>query len=110
MVVIRGFERVNGEIPPMFVKRVLGEDGKPMGYERARGVSLLSNAGHAAAYERLPQHFRYSDAKRAYGKGDSATSNFIRACESAGILRKIGGGYEKISADTLEHHVVSPAA
>jgi hypothetical protein len=96
MVVIRGFERVNGEIPPMFVRRALGEDGRPVGYAPAAGVSLLTNPDHAAAYQRLPAHFRFKDAKLAYGKSDSATANFLKACESAGIVRRAGGGYEKV--------------
>jgi hypothetical protein len=33
----------------------------------------------------------------AYGKADSAAANFLRACESAGIVRKVGDGYEKIT-------------
>ena len=97
MVVIRGFERVKGEIPQMLVRRVLGEDGRPVGYSLVGGISLLANAEHAAAYQRLPAHFRFKDAKVAYGKGDSATANFLRACESAGIVRKVGDGYEKIT-------------
>jgi AAA domain len=97
MVVIRGFERVNGEIPAMLVRRVLGEDGRPVGYALTGGVSLLTNPGHAAAYRHLPERFRFKDAKLAYGKSDSATANFLKACESVGIVRKVGDGYEKVS-------------
>ena len=90
----------------MMIKRVFGEDGKPVGYEAAAGVSLLGNANHAAAYAELPSRFRFKDAKKAYGKGDSATVNFLQSCESAGILRNLGRGeYEKtaeiVSGDDL---------
>jgi hypothetical protein len=110
MVVIRGFERVNGEIPTMFVRRVLGADGRPVGYARAGGVSLLTNPGHAGAYQRLPPRFRFTEAKRIYGKLDSATANFLRACESAGILKKVGEWYEKVSDDDSPEKQIFPAA
>jgi hypothetical protein len=49
----------------------------------------------ASGCRRLLPSFRFKDAKVAYGKGDSATANFLKACESARIIRKVGEGYEK---------------
>ena len=98
MVVIRGFERVNGEIPPMFVRRALGEDGRPVGYAPAAGVSLLTNPDHAAAYQRLPTHFRFKDAKLAYGKSDSATANFLKAAKAPESSGGPEGGMRRLKS------------
>jgi hypothetical protein len=110
---MRGFERVNGEIPPILISRELDTDGAPMGYKRASGPELLRNLGHRVAYKDLPKRFRYTDAKDILGKGHSTTANFLTACESAGLIRKIaGGGYEKLTVETLageQVRLVEPA-
>jgi hypothetical protein len=101
-LVMRGFERVNGEIPPILISRQLDVEGVPIGYKRASGPELLKNLGHREAYRHLPRWFRFTDAKRILDKGDSATANFLTACESAGLIRKVGaGGYEKLAVETL---------
>jgi AAA domain len=95
-LVLRGFERVNGEIPVIRVNRVYGDDGKPRGYESAGGADLLPNSSHRAAFEKLPLEFQFKDAQEIYGKGPSATDHFLKACIAAGIVAKVAtGGYRK---------------
>jgi hypothetical protein len=96
-LIVRGFERLNGEIPAIHIHRVRDENGKAKGYERASGVNLLRNPEHRLAYETLPLEFRFTDAKRICGKGDSSTKLFLHACEAANILKKFpSGGYRKV--------------
>jgi hypothetical protein len=84
-----------------------------MGYKRASGPELLRNLGYREAYKQLPKRFRYTDAKGVLGKGDSTAANFLTACESAGLIRKLGGGgYEKLTVETLageQVRLVEPA-
>jgi hypothetical protein len=94
-LVLRGWMRVRGEIPPIYLARACDEEGEPKGYYALTGASLLPKE-QQEAFSALPQTFRFKDAKHAYGKGDQATADLLKKCESLGILRKANGGYEKI--------------
>jgi hypothetical protein len=94
---VRGFERLNGEIPPMLVARVLDEAGQPLGYKRASGSDLLKSQAQREAYAKLPEKFRFSDAKQILGKkGASSVKNFLSACEGVMLVKRVAGAYEKL--------------
>jgi hypothetical protein len=96
-LVLRGFGRVRGEIPLTYLARVLDEGGEALGYKKLTGASLLFNEGQSATFGKLPDAFRFKDAKHAYGKGPQATDDFLKKCCNLGILHKVGKGrYEKV--------------
>jgi hypothetical protein len=97
-LVLRGFGRLRGEIPTMYLERTHDEDGNSLGYRRLMGVDLLFNTEHEEAFNNLPARFRFKDAQLALGKGASATKEFLSKCITVGILHKLGAlaGYEKI--------------
>ena len=94
--VTRGFARVHGEIPVSYIARTFDSSGKPLGYTRLTGVDLLFNSEHEAAYHKLPNLFRFKDAKLIFGKGAESTNNFLKKCIALGVLRKTSAGYKKI--------------
>lgn len=95
-LVLRGFGRIRGEIGPFYLARVLNQEGEPLGYRELVAVRLLFNSEQESAYTRLPETFTFADAKRAYGRQDQATADFLRKCIGLGLLRKRGRGcYEK---------------
>jgi hypothetical protein len=96
-LVVRGFVRVSGEIPPMRLVKVRDGDGEPQGFRCLAGIELLDNREQEAAFIRLPDKFRFTEAMNAYGRGDQATSDFLSKAIGAGILRKVQRGlYAKI--------------
>jgi hypothetical protein len=98
-LVLRGFARVKGEIPLMYVIRVFDENGEPVGYKGATGPRLLFNPEQEAAYAKLPLEFRFKDAALAYERGPQATADFLRKCIAQGILRKTGRRYRKLNPE-----------
>jgi len=97
-LVTRGFRRVIGEVPLTRLVRVVDDEGEPQGFRQIAGIELLGNPEQRAAYERLPEQFRFKEAIAAYGKSDQPTADFLGNCITAGILCKLEGrnGYEKI--------------
>jgi KaiC/GvpD/RAD55 family RecA-like ATPase len=96
VLVMRGFGRVRGELPTIYLERLNDTDGEPIGYAQVAGPSLLFHSGWERAYGVLPDKFRFKDAQPALGKGASSTTAFLRKCVDLGIARKVaGGGYEK---------------
>jgi RecA-family ATPase len=96
-LVVKGFGRVRGEFGPIYLKRVRDEDGEPLAYDVVTGVQLLFNDEQATVFARLPQEFRFKVARQIYGKGDQATTDFLRKCEGLRLVRKLGRkGYEKL--------------
>ena len=96
-LLLRGFRRVDGEFPAIHLKRVLDEDGDPMGYQRMAGIDLVRNPDHQALYERLPAEFSFKDAKRIYSKADEATSGALKALSAAGLVQRVQKGcYRKV--------------
>jgi hypothetical protein len=95
-LVLRGFGRVRGEIPTLYLARALDDDGDPLGYVQVIGVDLLPHE-QQEKYERLPPQFRFKQAKLTYGKGDQATTDFLKKCEALGILERVARGeYRKV--------------
>jgi hypothetical protein len=95
-LVIGGFGRVRGSIPATFVGRVLDEGGDALGYEKIAGVTLLFNSEQEKTYQALPERFRFKDAQQLYDRGPQATSDFLKKCANAGIVRKVGTQYAKV--------------
>ena len=96
-LVIRGFERVKGEIPLTHLARVFGEDGEPVGYKRAVATALLEHPEQEKAYADLPEKFRFKDARKVYGKGPQATTDFLNKCIGHGLLKKVGSEYHQVA-------------
>jgi hypothetical protein len=103
-LIMRGFRRVAGELPPMYLKRARGEDGKPLAYEQVAGAGLLFNEEQEHAFAKLDDVFRHTDAKHAYGKGPQATTDWLNKCMDLGIVEKMpDGNYRKSSGlDVLD--------
>ena len=102
-IVLKGFERVRGEIPAIRIARVMDDDGEPCGYDQLSGAKLLGNEDQQEAFERLLHSFRFKQAKAVYGKADQATMDFLNKCIAAGILRKVHRGqYEKIESSSMD--------
>jgi hypothetical protein len=95
-LVMAGFGRVRGNIVPMYLSRVLDEDGNAQGYELMSGASLLFNDEQQQAYQRLPPVFRFKDAQMIYGRRAQATVDFLQKCICASIVRKDVREYRKV--------------
>jgi hypothetical protein len=96
-LVLRGFGRMRGEIGPLYVARDSGESGEPIGYRLLSGPELLFDQHKRQAFESLPQEFTFRDAKRAYGRADQATRNWLLQCIDIGLLRQSARGlYQKV--------------
>jgi hypothetical protein len=96
-LVMRSFVKMKGESGPLYLERVSDTDGEPIGYHRISGLGLLGNPEQENAFGRLPKRFTFKDAKFAYGKTDNPTTEFLKKCESAGLLTKVARGvYEKV--------------
>jgi hypothetical protein len=96
-LVMGGFGRISGDLPIVHLGRCLDDDGDPIGYKRLEGVELLGNADQKDAFEKLPSSFRHKEAKHIYRKGGQATTDFLRKCEGAGLIAKVGKLYVKIA-------------
>jgi hypothetical protein len=102
-LVVRGFARVRGEIPAIYITRVRDENGEPLGYSRASNSRLLFNENQENALARLPERFRFEEAHQTYGRGPQATTDFLNKCISLGLIRKVQRGrYEKPSVKAAE--------
>ncbi len=88
--------RVYGDSPLTLLERVRDGDGEPAGYRHLTGIGLLSEE-RRAAFEKLGTEFHYTDAKRALGRGDASTVNFLKECIHVSIVEKVRKGhYRKI--------------
>jgi hypothetical protein len=102
-LVMRGFGRVKGEIPLTHIARVYDDEGEPLGYKKVSGSMLLFNPEQEEKFNKLPNDFRFKEAKQVYGKGDQATTDFLKKCINVGILKKHGKGrYVKASSEPIE--------
>jgi hypothetical protein len=97
-LVMGGFGRVRGEIPLTYLSRYSDESGEPLGYGVVSGVSLLFDKEREEALAKLPEKFRFKDAKQALGKADQATQDFLNKCIGLRLVHKISKkeGYEKL--------------
>lgn len=95
-LVLRGFMRIEGEIPLVYVARVFDQQGEAVGYRQVTGPRLLFNSDQESSFNKLPANFRFKNAQLVYGRGPQATSDFLKKCVALQILHKINDGYEKI--------------
>jgi hypothetical protein len=109
-LVLRGFGRISGHIPLLRLARVVDADGDPIGYDRVDGVRLLT-PDQRACYDKLPDEFRYTDARQHFN-GDSATAAFLNVAQSVGVLTKDGGSkrYRKVRPAAPAEQQPVPAA
>jgi len=95
-MVMRWHRRTHGESGPIFLNRVLNDNGEPIGYRPMEGPELLFNAHQQAAFDKLPGEFRFQDAKKVYDRSDAPTKNWLDKCEAIGIVKRVGyGQYSK---------------
>ncbi len=87
-LLIRGWEQLRGEIPPLYLKLVSDDDGEPLGFKRAEGLDLVGDAGQVEAFSRLPSTFRFKEAKKILGREDQSTTNFLNKLISLGLLKR----------------------
>jgi hypothetical protein len=95
VLVMRGFTRIKGETPLIYIARVFDENGEPVGYNEVTGSRLLFNPDQESAFRKLPPQFRFKDARMAYDRGPQATSDFLKKCLALKIVRKNGHRYSK---------------
>jgi hypothetical protein len=94
-VVLGGFARFTGVLAPIRLGREYDGNGDPVGYRVLTGVNLLS-VEQQSAFGALPAQFTFTQAKTALTtKSDSKTDNFLKACVSAGLIRKEENGGKK---------------
>jgi hypothetical protein len=99
-LVLRGFGRVRGEIGPLYLTRDFDDELRPLGYRCLVGPELLFNSQQENAYRSLPPRFTTKEAKRAYGKADQSTSNWLVHMQDLRLVRRVERGvYEKLSSD-----------
>lgn len=96
-LVLRGLMRVRGEVGPLYLARDFDDDQEPRGYRPLVGSELFFDEERERAYRKLPPKFMFAEAKRAYGREDQATADWLRRGVSLGVFRKISRGlYEKL--------------
>ncbi len=95
-LVMRGRGRIRGEIATTYLVRDRDEEGHELGYRRLAGMALLHSPAQKETFQKLPDQFLFKQAQQTYGKGAQATTDFLKKCQSVGILRKATNGYEKV--------------
>ena len=104
---LRGFARVKGEVPRLYVRRLMDDDGQPLAYDLMSGLEFLNDT-EREVFPMLPPSFRFKDARPLWeralaGAGkkprDEDIARFLSNACSAGLLRKLPGreGYAKDS-------------
>jgi hypothetical protein len=84
---------------PIYLARSFDDAGDPVGYRKLSGVEFLGNQEQEECLKRLPGQFTFKQAKAIYGKGDQATSDFLKKCIRLGLVRKVSRGlYAKVHA------------
>jgi hypothetical protein len=97
-LVMKYHVKVKGGSEAIYIERVYDPEGDPIGYKRMSGVGLLDDQHQRDAFNGLPGEFIFKDAKRVYGKGDSATNGWLRKCEAVGLVKQPypRGPYRKV--------------
>ena len=91
-IVVKTFTRLRGEAGPRYLARRLDEEGEPLGYRLLAGPELLFNSDQEQFFRRLKESSTFKDVQLTYGRGPQATSDFLKKCVVAGIVRKVGKG------------------
>lgn len=96
-LVLRGHAKLQGEVGPIYLERVLDEHGEATGYRRVSAVALLSDPHQIATFNSLPAEFIFKEAGIKYQRTSDPTNKFLKKCIGLGILEKSDGFYRKIS-------------
>ncbi len=98
-MLIRWYRRMRGEGGPVYIERVLNDQGDPIGYQPLIGPSLLGNSEQEEAFNRLPERFSFKEAKGIYGRADDPTRKWLLKCIAAGLVHQATKGvYQRVSA------------
>jgi len=98
-LVLGGFVRSKGRIPPLYLAREYHPDsGEPVGYQPLVGLALLPES-YQSALMKLSNAFRHVDALKALGGTSSSnTTEFLDRCRSLGLVKRVGREYAKVMA------------
>jgi hypothetical protein len=97
-LMLGGYVRGTGPMSPIDLRRVLNDDGDPIGYKPLQGLEHLAGSDREAL-NRLTEQFRFADARNALGgKSESNTVRFLDKCQDLGLIRKEGREYIKVPA------------
>lgn len=89
-LIMRGHFKLKGEVGPWKIRRVFGEEERPLGYERITGLELL-NQTDRDRYLRLPDSFSWSEVETILEmKAGKNLIRFINASRAAGLLYRTG--------------------
>jgi hypothetical protein len=96
-LLLAGFVRSKGAIPPIYLAREHREDtGEPTGYRAVLGMALLPES-YQKAFLALNETFRFKDVFKALGGSSGSNAKaFLDRCLSLGLIRRDGGGYAKV--------------
>jgi hypothetical protein len=92
-MIMRWHRRLRGESGPLYLNRVMNDDGEPIGYRPMAGPELLSNPEQQDAFARLPKEFTFGEAKIIYGKSDDPTRKFLLKSIAVGVVKQVGRGH-----------------
>jgi hypothetical protein len=96
-LLMKWFVKLEGESENIYIERVLGEDGFPIGYRRITGLALLGSTDQQNAFAKLPSRFTFKEAMRIYNRTDKPTREWLLKCIGAGILHQPERGiYERM--------------
>jgi hypothetical protein len=94
-LLLAGFVRGTGAIPPLNLARMTDDDGFPIGYRLLEGVEQLRMEDRTV-FDSLGSTFRFKDVETALGgKSSSNAKRFLDRCDSLRIVRKQGKIYVK---------------
>lgn len=102
-LVMRWVERSRGQSAPLYLSRVMDEEGEATGYQVMRGSELLFNPLMEQAWLELPRdaEFTFTQAKEVYGKHPPATKNWLSKCMAVGIVTQaVKGGPYRVLVDS----------
>jgi hypothetical protein len=96
-LLLGGFVRGDGTIPPHYLVRRYGADGDPLGYVLVSGLDRLSPR-QRTVFEGLPNEFTFTDIKTAFGgSSDSNAANLLKLLKEAQLVEQLrpAGTYRK---------------
>ena len=96
-LVLGGFVRGDGLIPPHYLVRRFGPDGEAVGYDLLSGLDRLSPK-QRTVFEDLEGEFTFTDLKKGVGgNSDSNAANLLNLLRSTGLVEKLrpSGSYRK---------------
>lgn len=95
-LVVRGYFKGRGEFGPLYLERIYGDEGEPLGYQKLTGTSLLSLNRKAELRKVLAAgtSLTFSEIVAAVG-GKSTAARLVAACRNAGLVAVTGRDHQK---------------